>query len=89
MSETCDHRDAYGSTIIVGETPANAPVCLLCDERFPKWPFMPGLPLPEVDDVRKLGQGLPLPTARDLRGLARGVTGGLGSVEYVRRLRDD
>jgi hypothetical protein len=35
----CTHKDGYGSTIIVGETPANAPVCLLCDRRFPNWPI--------------------------------------------------
>jgi len=38
--ETCDHRDAYGSTIILGENPATPPVCIPCDQRFPKWPFI-------------------------------------------------
>lgn len=34
----CDHRDGYGSTVIVGEVEGAPPVCILCDQRFPESP---------------------------------------------------
>lgn len=36
--ESCDHTDAYGSTIIMGPGPIGNegdPVCILCDQTFP------------------------------------------------------
>lgn len=34
----CDHKDSWGSTIIIGEHSGDFPVCMNCGMRFPDLP---------------------------------------------------